>query len=334
MAVLLFASGCSLRLQSVTDLGHGEGDTYRVSAVFAEVSRLSIGAAVRVGQQDVGTVTEIETRDYRAIVHMAIHDGTELPANTRAELQLRSALGDQQVVLRILEGSGEVLSGGAVIGPSRTSSGPDVEQTLAVVGSFVNGAGLEQARTVINEATKALDGRTGKIHDLLAQLDSTLGKLTDNRAAITSLIDSLHSVSGTLASNKSTLKNTVTHIEPAIEVLLSQRDDFRTLLGNVNSLAKTANALVERTGDAFRRTTHKLQPVLDDLRGVDGRLGSLLPKLNRFADLMHQAVPGDYLLLDGTLDVPLTVAELLSPDLSGDQPNTGGIGQLLRGGAR
>lgn len=334
LATLMLTSGCALRLQSFAGAGGADGETYRVSAVFDELTRLPIGGAVRVGQRDVGAVTAIETRDFHAIVHMTIQADTELPVNTRAELRLTSALGEQQVVLRAPGSSGEVLTDGAVIGASRTSAGPDVEQTLAVLGTLVNGAGLAQARTVLNEVTTALDGRAGKVPELLAQLDSALGTLADNRAAITSLIDSLHRLSGTLAGNKSTLEDALTRIEPAIEVLLTQKDEFLGLLGKVNSLAKTASGLLERTSGALVGTVRDLRPVLDDLRGIDGRLGSILTKLDRFADLMHQAVPGDYLLLDGTLDVPLTVAELLSPDLSGAQPDTGGIRELLRGGVR
>ena len=333
-SLLVLTGGCAFSLQNTAGIGGVDGPSYRITAVFARLARLPVGGTVRVGQEQVGQVSSIETEDFRAIVHMRIKQGARLPAGTRARLELTSALGEQQVVLKLPTNrhTGAELSDGAVIPPRHTSAGPDVEPTLAAIGALVNGAGIAQARTIINEVSTALDGRAQEIHDLLGQLDTALGTLSEHSESVTSLIDSLHSLSGTLNNQRSTLEAAATRIKPAIDVLLSQRDEFLTLLGKVTSLARAADGLLKRTGDALTSTVHKLRPVLRNLRGIDGRLGSVLRKMRQFDELLQQAVPGDYLLLDGTLDVPLTVAELLTPDLSEPQRSAGGIRELLDGG--
>ncbi|MGW1679945.1 MCE family protein [Saccharopolyspora sp. NPDC002376] len=332
-AALLLTTSCGLSLQNAP-IGTG-GSGYQVTAVFADVGLLPKGGAVRLGQGVVGRVSNIGTEDFRAIVELDIDQEVQLPVGTTARLELASPLGEEFVVLQPPSTpSGEVLTDGSVIPLEQTSRGPDVENALAAASTLLNGAGLDQARTVIMELNTALTGRGQQVRDLLGQLERTLTSLDQHRAELTHLIDSVHATSQHLADNQASLDAALTEARPAIDVLLAERERFTALLDNTASLSTATAVLVERTDESLTRQVEKFRPVLADLRSLDSGLTATVSSLRRFFDLIQQATPGDYVLFNGTLDVPGTVVQLLAPGAPMPPPASGDVSSILRGGTR
>lgn len=335
MLLATVLAGCGISLQNTVGLGGSGTPTYRVTAVFTDAAGLPLGGTVQIGQATVGRVADVRVQDFHAHVDLDIHADVELPEGTGARLELTSALGEEFVVLEPPARAGSAtLADNAVIPLERTARGPDVENTLAAVGVLLNGSGIDQIRTIVTEANAMLGGRAGTINGLLGRLDSILLSLEDSSEEILGVIDSMREVSARLAERRPTLRAALTEIEPALRVLLAERERFGTLLGDVTSLSRTTHELIERSGPALTEQFRALRPVLDDLRALDGRLGTTLSGLREFAGLLREATPGDYLMLDGTLDVPLSVAEILSPELFGTQPGRGGAALLLEGGTQ
>lgn len=359
LSTALLTSSCGFSLQNAsfaTGVDGLGGSGTRITAVFNDIGQLPIGGKVRMGQAEIGRVASIRTRDFQAIVDLTIDPNVHLPADTQARLELISPLGEEYVMLQPPERpqGNAMLTDGSVIPVRNTTRGPDMENTLAAVGALVNGSGIDQARTIVTELNTALNGREQKIRDLLSQLRQVLTSLDQHRADITRAIDSMHAVSGQLAQNRPTLEAAFTQIRPALDDLLSQRQQFATLLANTASLSTAAKGLVSQTDGSLTRQIHELGPVLKDLRTFDGNLGSTLAGLQRFSQLFQKATPGDYLLFNGTLDVPGSLAQLLNParqlsptrqlnptpQLNPAQqgllppPNQGGAGGILEGGTR
>lgn len=362
-AALLPATGCGISLQRTATLG-GPADTYPVTAVFSDAANLSEGGIVRIGQADVGRVTAIRAEAFRAHVDLAIDTSVRLPANTGARLELTSALGDQFVVLEPPRSGGDrgpsgapdpsttdtpadTRAGGRTLADAgripieRTSRGPDVEDTLAALGTLLNGSGLDQARTVVREVNSALGGREAKVRRIVERLDDVLGRLARRGDRITAVIDSMDTVAAALKKGTPTLEKGLTDIRPGLQTLLDERARFTELLRNVGSLGTTTRALVDKTGGALTRQLDRLRPVLRDLSTLDENLGPTLQSLTRFSRALRSATPGDYLNLDGTVNVPTGVAELLDIDLYGedsgppalDLGDTAGSGDGEGGGA-
>lgn len=323
LLAVLTTSSCGLNLQNA-GIGTGLGvPSKRVTAVFADAGRLPLGGVVRSGQAEVGRVTAIRTRDFLALVEMDLDADLPLPSGTSAQLQLASPLGEAFVMLDRPPG-GPQLADGAVIPIERTTRGPDIEDTLAAVGTVLNGSGLDQARTVVGELNTALRGREDEVRDLLHELQSVLGSLQRHRDDIDQIITSMHAASEELARNKPLLEATFTEIKPGIDVLLAERERFGRLLTNTASLSATTHELTQRTAGALTDEVHQLRPVLDELRGFDGELGRTLDGLARFSRLFQQATPGDYVLFNGTLDVPGTLGEIVAPGAAPPAPPGGG----------
>lgn len=333
LAAVLLTSSCGLSLQNLP-VGNGASG-YQVTAVFSDVGQLPMGGAVRLGQAVVGHVSAIGTEDFRAVVELDIDRDVRLPAGTTARLELASPLGEEFVILQPPSTSeGEPLADGSVIPIERTSRGPDIENALAGVGTLLNGSGLDQARTVVTELNTALDGREQRVRDLLEQLEHILDSLDRHRAEITGLIDSMHATSQHLAANRSTLDAALTQVRPAIDALLAERERFTALLGNTAALSDATTALLEQTDESLTHQVEQFRPVLADLRSLDGSLGTTVQSLRRFSGLFRQATPGDYVLFNGTLDVPGSVVQLLAPGAPMPPPGQGGVGSILGGGTR
>ncbi|SFS74451.1 MCE family protein [Saccharopolyspora flava] len=316
LAVVLATASCGMNLQNA-GVGTGiSGPSKQITAVFSDAGRLPLGGVVRAGQAEVGRVTAIRTRDFRALVQMDVEADVDLPRGTTAQLQLASPLGEAFVMLDRPPG-GPMLEDGAVIPIERTTRGPDIEDTLAAVGTVLNGSGLDQARTVVGELSTALRGREGEVRDLLHQLQEVLGSLQRHRDDIDHVLAALHSTSEELARNKPLLEATFTQVKPGVDVLLAERDRFGALLAGTASLSATADSLTRRTAGTLTGEVRQLRPVLDELRGFDGHLASTLDGLARFSQLFQRATPGDYVLFNGTLDVPGTLGEVVAPGRSG-----------------
>lgn len=332
LAAVLLTTSCGLSLQNAP-IGTG-GSGYQVTAVFSDIGRLPMGGAVRLGQAVVGTVSDISTENFHALVELDIETQVRLPIGTTARLELASPLGEEFVILRPPPPGGPELTDGSVIPLEQTSRGPDVENALAAASTLLNGAGLDQARTVITELNTALSGREQQVRGLLGDLERTLASLDQRRAELTRLIDSVHATSQHLAGNQATLEAALTEVRPAIDVLLTERERFTTLLESTAALSDATTSLVEQTDDSLTAQVEKFRPVLADLRSLDGGLAATVDSLRRFFALIQQATPGDYVLFNGTLDVPGTVAQLLAPGAPVPPPAAGGVDSILRGGTR
>jgi phospholipid/cholesterol/gamma-HCH transport system substrate-binding protein len=331
---VLIAATSELGLQDISVGRTVSGPSYPVTAVFRDVAGLPLGGQVRIGQAIVGRVRSMSTQDYIARVELDISEGVRIPVGTTAEMQLTSALGEQFILLSPppAAGGGDIQPGGEIPLPD-TARGPDIENTLAALGAMLGGSGLDQAKTIITEVNTALSGREGRVRDLIDRLEMVLGSVDQHRADLEGLLVAMDRFAAQLADARPMLDDALTRLRPAIDVLLSQRDQFTGLLSDVTSLSKSTNGVLRQTGDLGDQV-QRLMPVLETLEGFDSRLGSTLAALNKFTGLFGQSIPGDYLNLDGALDIPGTIYNLLTGTAPLPATPPGGLGSLLSGGTR
>ncbi|MFD9894854.1 MCE family protein [Amycolatopsis sp. NPDC059027] len=335
-------AGCGVSLQNL-DVGRDvDGPSYELTAVFGDVSGLPIGGQVKLGPTAVGRVVSARSENFQAHVVLRLRDDVRLPKGTRAELKLSTALGDQYVDLQPPPKPGpDILAAGAVIPVADTARGPDIENTLAVLGTVLNNSGLDQARTIITELNTILGGREDKIRDLLARSTTILTTLDNRTADFKRTLDSLNRLSKVASDNKELLDTAFARITPAVNLLRSQQDSLTAMLASLPPLAKSADETLGRTKDTLGGIARDLGPVLDRLSGFSGSLGATLGTLKSVTALAGKAIPGDYLDLNLTLDVPKSLISLFSPIVSAPPPDgapaiplPGGLGQLLLGGTR
>lgn len=120
----------SIKLGKLEVIG---GDLYEVEAQFNTASGLKAGASVEIAGVEVGRVKSITLKEDRALVKLAVQNGTKLYSDTIASIKTRGIIGDKFLSLSP-GGGGDPLKAGDMI--RDTESGLDLEE---LVSQYVHG---------------------------------------------------------------------------------------------------------------------------------------------------------------------------------------------------
>lgn len=120
----------SIKLGKLEIIG---GDLYEVDALFNSASGLKSGATVEIAGVEVGRVKTISLKEDRAMVTLAVQNGTKLYTDTIASIKTRGIIGEKFLALSP-GGGGDPLKPGDII--RDTESGLDLEE---LVSQYVHG---------------------------------------------------------------------------------------------------------------------------------------------------------------------------------------------------
>ena len=303
-------------------------DQWQVSAVFDDALNLPQGAKVKVSGVTVGSVIAITADDYRARVDMAIDDDTQLLDGSRFRLRYTTALGELYVEVTPAA-TGEALADGDVIADPDASTAPTVEDALASASLLVNGGGLSQVQTIVDELNTALDGRVDATRGFLGQTDRFLAAALRSTREIDRSLDALAGASRVLNEREATINAALRDLRPAAKTLTDNTDGLVRLLRTTDGLAVTADALVHRTREDFTTIVVELGPVLDKVLSIKDQLVPGLDAISDFALKADTASPTYYL----NLMTKLNAATALEgppgpqlPDVPGGEDGKGGRG--------
>lgn len=311
MAVTL--AGCGL-LAPLRPEEPREGDMI-FSVVFDDALNLPRGAPVKAQGLTVGNVTSITPEDYRARVEVALREGETLPRRTDFRLRYTTALGELYVEATP-SGDGPPIEAGDVVDDQRVTVAPTVEDTLASASMLVNGGGLGQIQTIVEELNTALDGRTGQARGLLTETDRFLAEALESTQQIDRVLTSLAGASRMLRRRQTTVDRALTELRPAAKVLADNTDGLVRLLESTDRLAVTTDRLVRRTRDDLRSIVLQLAPPLEEVLANQEQVIDDLGDLNRFSGRLDGAAPTDYLNLYFLLHVDSI--DLTLPGQDGD----------------
>ncbi len=305
-------AGCG---QTLSDLprpaGGVDGPSYEVTAVFTDVLNLPPGARVRVDGVDVGRVVDIDSADFLAQVKLRLPRRVVLTDKATAELRITTPLGEGFIDLDPGRGS-KTLGDGAVLTTAVTSTAAGVEDTLTAASLLLSGGGLGQLKTVISELNRALDTKRGDTGKLLRSLTTVLSAFNERTADIDRTLDALDGLSGTLVQRRTTLLAALRDTAPAAALLADSTDRLTQLLTRLEGLARAGDRVVRRTRADLVATLREVEPVLDALISISGKVAPTLRQLVRFGAFLDGATPGDYL----TGDANLSQSSLGGPSLT------------------
>ncbi len=121
----------SIRLGKVEVMG---GDRYAVVAEFRSVAGLRPGAGVEIAGVEVGRISSIGIRDYRAVVGMEIRKGIELQEDAIASVRTRGLIGDKYISISPGASDKLIPPGGRL---RETESAVDLE---GLIGQVIHGS--------------------------------------------------------------------------------------------------------------------------------------------------------------------------------------------------
>jgi phospholipid/cholesterol/gamma-HCH transport system substrate-binding protein len=302
LVTALAASGCGPSLQS---LGIGRsvpGDSYPMTVVFSDATGLPVGGHVELHNVTVGRVQSLETKDFKAYVHVRVSSSVKLPVGTTADLALTTPLGEEYVdLMPPTSTTGENLAADAVIGARETTRSPDVENLLGAFSAILNGGGIEQIHTIIAELNKALTGKASAGRSLIANFNTVLAQLADHTTQIDATLQSINTVSKQFASQRQLIDRALTRLSPGIKNLSADTAAFTKLLTHLSRLGRTATSVLNQVQSTLIADLRGLAPTLDTLVLLRPGLRGVVTGLRRFAILLNRAIPGDFLNLDGSI---------------------------------
>ena len=270
MAVVL--SGCS-SFDGVYDLplpGNkvSKDEGFLVSADFADALNVVPRSAVMVADVPIGQVETVTRVGWHARVTMRVRKDVKLPDDAEAEIRQTSLLGEKFVALSPPKSeTGEELGTGRlgpgdVIPMDHTGRNPEVEEVLGALSYLLSGGGVGQLQTITHELNEMMEGRTGKIRDVLGRLNTLVGTLDSQRGDIVQALDSINGLTKTLNTEKKTIGDALDAAGPAITVLRKQHDQLVKMLSELGKLGKVGTRVVREIKDDLLAELRHLEPIL------------------------------------------------------------------------
>ncbi len=321
--------------------GAATGKTYTVTAYFHDVQDLVPQAAVRVNDVAVGDVSGISVDTTRgdphvnmAKVSLKLKQSVVLPRNAVATLEQTTLLGEKFVALSQptnTPSQGRLANGDVV---NATSELPSVEQVFGLLSQVLNGGDIGDLQTINVEVSKALAGRESAARDALAQLDTFVGGLDNQKQQIVRAIDALGRFSTVLAHQNGTIATALTDLGPGLSVLADERAQFTKLLTDLSRFGKVATHVINASKSQTIAGLRDLQPILGHLAAAGANLPHALEiaLTYPFPRDSSQASPGDYTNFGFTLDLgPLLCAVLAGQTPAQIQNSLGPLESLIVG---
>lgn len=220
------------------------GRGYAVTVRLADSGGIFVGAEVTYRGVAVGKVASMDLTDRGVSLRLDIEsDSRPVPADTRAAIANRSAVGEQYVDLLPTDDSPPYLEEGSVVRQDRTSLPIAPETVLTNLDELVSSVDTGSLRTVVDETYDAFAGAGPELQRLL---DST-SSLTDTA------IENLPQTRSLLADGR--------------VVLRTQRDQA----GRIVELSKglrTIAARLKGADPALRRVIDQAPQLADEVTSV------------------------------------------------------------------
>lgn len=305
-AAMVAVNTPQLALQSVPlgmDTGEGSAD---VEMRFERADRLAPGAEVRYGGRLVGRVRSVGTDGTEAVIGVRLEGDSGVPAGVFAEIRLPTALGSPFIALTppAAPATGALLEDTGVVPRVHTGVGPDLESSLASLGLLLNGSGIAQLGSVMEELTVALDGRGEEIGRIRERGDRALELYEANRDEIDRTILALDRVNASLAGRRELIDRGMRVSADLVSEAAASRDTITALMDTTTALTVQVEQFTSATDGRLTPSLRTLTVLLEDMEGFGDEVAPTLDALQRFVTNFDVAIRGDHMMFDGALDLP------------------------------
>ncbi len=312
MAVAL--SGCGWRGLNTLPMpgtqGHGPG-AYSIQAQLPDVNNIQQNSRVRVGDVTVGNVTRIERQGWHALLTIKLNGDVELPANSVVTVGQTSLLGSLHVELAAPadEPPQGRLREGSLIPLSHGGAYPSTEQTLSAVSLLLNGGGLGQLQDITRALSTAFAGRENDLRELLTELDTFVGHVSDQTDDIIAASDSLNRLVGQFAEDKPIVDTALATVPDALAELSGMRQNLADALDRLGRFGELATDSVDQTKRALVAELKDIGPVLASLADAGPALTRSLSFFTTYPfpkETLTKWMRGDYANLTAVIDLTLS----------------------------
>ncbi|CAJ1579458.1 MlaD family protein [[Mycobacterium] wendilense] len=189
---------------------HGDPDGYDVVLEFDSVLNLPDRARVVLDGVAVGVVTDVHLAETQVDVTSRIDAGVVIPSDVHAILQQPTVLGDIFVALQRAPESAPAtppLSPGATVPRERTTSPPQIEDTIASLANFVASGSIQRAQNTLIGLNNVAETSDVELGQLAAQVSTNLGDLAANLESADLVLTGLSDTAAVLSSKRGAMEH-------------------------------------------------------------------------------------------------------------------------------
>lgn len=278
----------------------GRGTT--VYADLAEAGGLFPNAPVTYRGVPVGRVEAVTLHDGGARAKLRLDDGVRVPADTRAVVGERSAVGEQFLDLRPDRDAGPYLRDGSVIPRSRTGTPLAPETLLANLDALVRSVDPQALSVVIDELGTAFEGNEQALRHLLDAGELLLRDAQANLPQTHDLLADGRTVLRTQQESAAAIRQWAAGLAQLAATLRSSDPDLRRIISDAPPAARELVALLDGLDP-------QIGTLLGNLIAVDGIATRRLPGIEQLLVVYPMAVAGGFTVTpgDGTVHLGLVL---------------------------
>ncbi|OXR46941.1 hypothetical protein B7C42_00057 [Nocardia cerradoensis] len=206
-SVVVTSTACSLGPNDLPSVTGGIGKSYDLTVRFASVMNLPAGADVMMDGLRVGVVHSVDVSPGRDVsVAVEIKAGTRVPADAHAIIRQDTLLGDTYLALDRDPNMPitTVLQPDGVIPVSRTTSPPQLEDTMAVLAYFVNGGSIQKVEDAMTRINRVMPNLPD-VQNMASVVAADFHDLSRNTEQIDRMLNGVNATATAIGANNHTL---------------------------------------------------------------------------------------------------------------------------------
>ena len=271
---------------------------YEVKAEFKDAAGVTSENQVRVAGIKVGTVSEIELEDDHVLITMEIDNGTEIPANSFAEIKLATLLGTKFVDLEA-KGGEPYMEDGDVIPLERTSVPYEIYQASNQGTDVIEDLDGEALNDMLRQLTKLTTVAQDEVGVALEGLNELGTGLNEKDEELRSLLSGSRELTALLSDEGDEIVRLIDASNDVLGSLARKRKNLQSLLAVTKQMAGTVTQVLRENRsnlDGILTDLHDALVVLEkNVEHLDLALEFAGPSSRYFGSIFTQGRWGDIL---------------------------------------
>jgi phospholipid/cholesterol/gamma-HCH transport system substrate-binding protein len=269
------------------------GGQYRVSADFAESGGIFVGSEVTYRGVTVGRVERLRLSDDGVIVDARLRRGTQIPRDTVAVVENRSAVGEQYLDFQPRSGRGPMLRDGDVVPRADTRTPLRIDTFLLDMDQTVRSVDRRDLQVVVDELGQAFGEGGTDLQRLLDSGDALTRAATRALPETVRLIDDGRIVLDTQRASAKDITAFSANFADLAETLEASDADLRLILDRGAVASRELEGLITDNEDALATLLANFVTIG---RVTTARLDGIEQLLVTYPDVVaggYTVVPGD-----------------------------------------
>ncbi|GAB2484750.1 Mce/MlaD family protein [Jatrophihabitans fulvus] len=273
LIIFLVVTTLTTLVLAATIANRSFGDAANYKAIFSDVTGLNEGDDVRIAGVRVGTVQSItilkrdEGRQQSvAEVEFSVQKSRPLPTTATATMRYRNLVGQRYIdVERGAGASNKMLEAGGTIPLSQTAPAVDLTVLFQGFQPLTQGLDASTLNQLSYEIIQTLQGESGSLTNLLANVAELTNALADKDKVIGSVIDNLSSVLDAVGQRDAELTQLVVQLRNFISGLAQDRTTIGNALDGINDLTTSTAGLLTKIRAPLRSDIIELNGLVANL---------------------------------------------------------------------